>query len=62
MAGNIMQRGRIAKPIVDIAELMFGDLRGGLSAASVVASAIMFVAISGSGAALGWRCFCRTYF
>ena len=50
MAGDIMQRGKIAKPIVEIAELMFGHLRGGLSAASVVASA-MFGAISGSGAA-----------
>lgn len=50
MAGNIMQRGKIANPIVEIAELMFGHLRGGLSAASVVASA-MFGAISGSGAA-----------
>ena len=50
MAGDIMQRGKIAKPIVEIAEVMFGHLRGGLSAASVVASA-MFGAISGSGAA-----------
>ena len=50
MAVDIMQRGKIAKPIVEIAELMFGHLRGGLSAASVVASA-MFGAISGSGAA-----------
>ena len=50
MAGEIMNRGKIAKPIVEIAELMFGHLRGGLSAASVVASA-MFGAISGSGAA-----------
>lgn len=50
MAGNIMQRGRIANPIVEIAELMFGHLKGGLTAASVVASA-MFGAISGSGAA-----------
>ncbi len=50
MAGDIMQRGKIAKPIVEIAELLFGHLRGGLSAASVVASA-MFGAISGSGAA-----------
>jgi len=50
MAGSIMQRGKIANPIVEIAELMFGHLRGGLSAASVVASA-MFGAISGSGAA-----------
>ena len=50
MAGDIMQRGKIANPIVEIAELMFGHLRGGLSAAAVVASA-MFGAISGSGAA-----------
>ena len=35
MAGDIMQRGKIAKPIVEIAELLFGHLRGGLSAASV---------------------------
>jgi C4-dicarboxylate transporter DctM subunit len=50
MAGEIMRRGRIANPIVEIAELMFGHLKGGLTAASVVASA-MFGAISGSGAA-----------
>ena len=50
MAGSIMQRGKIANPIVEIAELMFGHLKGGLSSASVVASA-MFGAISGSGAA-----------
>ena len=50
MAGDIMQRGKIAKPIVEIAELLFGHLRGGLSAASVVASGL-FGAISGSGAA-----------
>ena len=50
MAGDIMQRGKIAKPIVEIAELLFGHLRGGLSAASVVSSG-MFGAISGSGAA-----------
>ena len=50
MAGDIMQRGRIANPIVEVAELLFGHLKGGLSAASVVASA-MFGAISGSGAA-----------
>ncbi|NIP26910.1 MAG: TRAP transporter large permease [Phycisphaerae bacterium] len=50
MAGEIMRRGQIANPIVEIAELMFGHLKGGLTAASVVASA-MFGAISGSGAA-----------
>ncbi len=50
LAGYIMQKGRIAKPIVEIAETLFGHLRGGLSAAAVVASA-MFGSISGSGAA-----------
>ena len=50
MAGQIMEKGRIAKPIVEIAELIFGHLRGGLSAASVLASG-MFGAISGSAAA-----------
>jgi len=50
LAGSIMQKGRIAKPIVEIAETLFGHLRGGLSAAAVVASA-MFGSISGSGAA-----------
>lgn len=50
IAGDLMQRGKIAAPIVGIAELMTGWIRGGLSAASVIASA-MFGAISGSGAA-----------
>ncbi len=50
IAGDVMRRGKIAKPIVEIAELMLGHLKGGLSAAAVVASA-MFGAISGSGAA-----------
>ena len=50
MAGQIMEKGKIAKPIVEIAELVFGHLRGGLSAASVLASG-MFGAISGSAAA-----------
>ncbi|MTI17746.1 TRAP transporter large permease [Rhodobacteraceae bacterium RKSG542] len=50
LAGAIMERGKIAKPIVEIAELVFGRVRGGLSAAAVIASA-MFGAISGSGAA-----------
>ena len=50
MAGGIMQRGGIAAPIVQIAEHLFGHLRGGITAASVVASA-MFGAISGSGTA-----------
>ena len=50
LAGYIMQKGKIAKPIVEIAETLFGHLRGGLSAAAVVASAL-FGSISGSGAA-----------
>ena len=41
LAGDIMQRGKIAKPIVEIAELLFGHLRGGLSAASVIASGML---------------------
>ena len=50
LAGDIMKNGKIAAPIVDLAELLLGRIRGGLSGASVVASA-MFGAISGSGAA-----------
>ncbi|MDO6731882.1 TRAP transporter large permease [Marinovum sp. 2_MG-2023] len=50
LAGDIMKNGRIAAPIVDLAEMLLGRIRGGLSGASVVASA-MFGAISGSGAA-----------
>lgn len=50
LAGDIMKNGRIAAPIVDLAEMLLGRVRGGLSGASVVASA-MFGAISGSGAA-----------
>lgn len=50
LAGDIMKNGKIASPIVDLAEMLLGRIRGGLSGASVVASA-MFGAISGSGAA-----------
>ncbi|KZL10934.1 TRAP transporter large permease [Pseudovibrio sp. Ad26] len=50
LAGAIMERGRIAAPLVSLAELMVGNVRGGLSAAAVVASGI-FGAISGSAAA-----------
>lgn len=50
LAGDIMKNGKIAAPIVDLAEMLLGRIRGGLSGASVVASA-MFGAISGSGAA-----------
>ncbi|HAT85747.1 TRAP transporter large permease [Cohaesibacter gelatinilyticus] len=50
VAGDLMQRGKIAGPIVAIAELLLGRIKGGLSGACVLASA-MFGAISGSGAA-----------
>ena len=50
MAGGIMEKGRIAAPMVHLAELFLGRLRGGMSAAAVIASAI-FGSISGSAAA-----------
>ncbi|MEM7544998.1 MAG: TRAP transporter large permease subunit [Pseudomonadota bacterium] len=50
LAGDILNNGKIASPIVDMPEMILGRVRGGLSGASVVASA-MFGAISGSGAA-----------
>ena len=50
LAGSIMERGRIAAPLVDLIQLMVGRLRGGLSAAAVVACAV-FGSISGSAAA-----------
>ncbi len=50
LAGAIMERGRIAAPLVSLAELLVGHIRGGLSAAAVVASGV-FGAISGSAAA-----------
>ena len=50
MAGGIMEKGRIATPMVHLAELFLGRVRGGMSAAAVIASAI-FGSISGSAAA-----------
>ena len=50
LAGAIMNRGKLAEPLVDIASLILGRARGGLSAASVLASAV-FGSISGSAAA-----------
>lgn len=47
IAGAVMEKGRIAKPLVSLAELFVGHLKGGLTAASVVASGI-FGSISGS--------------
>ena len=50
LAGNIMERGKIAAPLVDLLQLLVGRVRGGLSAAAVVACAV-FGSISGSAAA-----------
>ena len=50
LAGGIMERGKIALPLVQLAEILIGRFKGGLSAASVIASAI-FGSISGSAAA-----------
>lgn len=50
MAGGLMEKGRIAAPLVELAELFVGRIKGGLSAAAVVASAI-FGSISGSASA-----------
>lgn len=50
LAGAIMERGRIAAPLVAVAELLVGHIRGGLTAAAVIASGI-FGSISGSAAA-----------
>ncbi|WP_138473092.1 TRAP transporter large permease [Poseidonocella sp. HB161398] len=47
LAGAIMEKGRIAEPLVRLAELFVGHLKGGLPAAAVVASGV-FGAISGS--------------
>lgn len=50
LAGAIMERGRIAAPIVSLAELLVARIHGGLSAAAVFACGI-FGSISGSAAA-----------
>ena len=50
LAGAIMNRGKLAEPLVDVASLVLGRIRGGLSGASVLASAV-FGSISGSAAA-----------
>lgn len=47
IAGAVMERGKIAGPLVSLAELFVGHLKGGLTAAAVVASGI-FGSISGS--------------
>ena len=50
LAGGVMERGKIAAPLVSIAELLVGRIRGGLTTAAVFACAI-FGSISGSAAA-----------
>lgn len=50
IAGAVMEKGRIAAPLVHLAELAVGHIRGGLSIAAVLASGI-FGSISGSGSA-----------
>ena len=50
LAGGIMERGKIAAPLVAIAELLVGRIKGGLTTAAVFACAI-FGSISGSAAA-----------
>lgn len=50
LAGGLMEKGRIADPLVNIADIIFGRIRGGLGIAAVLASAV-FGSISGSAAA-----------
>ncbi len=50
LAGGIMERGKIAAPLIGLIELVVGRIRGGLSAAAVLACAV-FGSISGSAAA-----------
>lgn len=50
LAGGIMEKGRIAAPLVYLVELFLGRIRGGVPAAAILASAV-FGAISGSAAA-----------
>ncbi|SBW06185.1 TRAP transporter, DctM subunit [uncultured delta proteobacterium] len=50
LAGDLLARGTISKKLVEFAESLMGQMRGALSAVSVVAG-MFFAAISGSGAA-----------
>ena len=47
IAGGIMEKGRIAAPLVSLAEMFIGHIKGGLSAAGVLACGV-FGSISGS--------------
>jgi tripartite ATP-independent transporter DctM subunit len=50
IAGLIMERGNITRPLIDFVNSMVGRVRGGLGAAGAIADAV-FGAISGSAAA-----------
>lgn len=50
LVGSLMERGGIAKKLVDVAEMLTGSMPGGLGIAAIVAS-MFFAAISGSGPA-----------
>lgn len=50
LVGSLMEYGGIAKKLVDVAEMMTGNMPGGLGMAAIVAS-MFFAAISGSGPA-----------
>ncbi|MDD3902835.1 MAG: TRAP transporter large permease [Sphaerochaeta sp.] len=50
LVGSLMERGGIAKKLVDVAEMLTGSMAGGLGMAAIVAS-MFFAAISGSGPA-----------
>ena len=50
LVGSLMERGGIAKKLVDVAEMMTGTMPGGLGMAAIAAS-MFFAAISGSGPA-----------
>ncbi|MCT8162084.1 TRAP transporter large permease [Pseudoruegeria sp. SHC-113] len=47
IAGGVMEKGRIAAPLVALAEMFIGHLKGGLSAAAVLACGV-FGSIAGS--------------
>ncbi|MBO9476688.1 TRAP transporter large permease [Shimia sp. R11_0] len=47
IAGGVMEKGRIAAPLVALAELFIGHLKGGLAAAAVLACGV-FGSISGA--------------
>ncbi len=47
IAGGIMEKGKIAAPLVSLAEMFIGHVKGGLNAASVLACGV-FGSISGS--------------